>query len=669
MSESYLKELARNGWMWALAAVFSFGPAVAVGVCSEDAGPNVAENPSFEQAAADAPIPLRWRGDHQVYSLDREVSRDGAAALRCVNDDPKRYVLCTQKVPLQAGWKCRVSAWIKTKDVVGDESGATICLEWQDRSGKWLGGVYPAGIKGTQDWNRIEAITRLPDNAASCNLACYLRQGMTGTAWFDDVEVVRIADPPMRTVLLSPAYRGRITPSGPEQVRARVRLNLADYDLQPQDLRAHVALRSAADKTVRWESNLQLAPQQAEQFDILVPARGLEPGRYELTIRLEGPAGRELQADRHVLERVPDGRQPKCWIDEQRRLLVDGRPFFPLGMYWSSINEADIQVYADSKFNCLMPYGSPTRAQMDLAQQHGLKVIYSVKDWYAGMNSCPKFIRDEADEEPQIRARVREFRDHPALLAWYLNDELPQQYLPRLEAHQRWVAEEDFDHPTWVVLYQYREVAAYLNTFDVIGTDPYPIGRSPASMAAQWTAETFQQVEQARPMWQVPQLHNWANYAKSEAEKARGRTPSVEEVRSMAWQCICEGATGLVFYSWYDIKRNPDVPFDVQWAGLKQIAAEIDQAAPILLSAEPVPAVELVEEKPTWLHWLARSHAGKLYVAAVNDGDGEGRVAFRLPTVPRRIRMLGQNNTMPADQAGFQDELPRLAVRVYEIEL
>lgn len=120
------------------------------------------------------------------------------------------------------------------------------------------------------------------------------------------------------------------------------------------------------------------------------------------------------------------------------------------------------------------------------------------------------------------------------------------RYLPRLEAHQQWVAEEDPDHPTWVVLYQFREVAAYLKTFDVIGTDPYRIGRSPASTAAQWTAEMFRQVKSSRPMWHVPQLHNWAK--------------TYDEVRSMAWQCICEGATGLVFYSWFDVRRNPDVP-------------------------------------------------------------------------------------------------------------
>ncbi|MGO8748640.1 MAG: hypothetical protein ACLQNE_21935 [Thermoguttaceae bacterium] len=514
-------------------------------------------------------------------------------------------------------------------------------------------------------------MTRVPEEAGACNLSCYVRQGMTGTAWFDDLQAVRVADPPLRSVLTSPLYRGWITAAGPESIRAVVRLDLRDWDLRPQDVRVRGRLSGSSDGKVVGEVERRPAVGKGTIEPIVVefPAGKLPEGQYHLDVELVRADGKAVHAVRHVLTRLPRDSQPKCMIDDHRRLLVDGKPFFPLGMYWGGINEADLKVYADSKFNCLMPYGSPNRQQMDLAHKHGLRVIYSVKDWYAGSEGCPPSIRTVADEEPQVRARVREFRNHPALLAWYLNDELSQEFLPQLEAHQRWVAEEDRDHPTWAVLYQFREVAAYLKTFDAIGTDPYPIGRSPASMAAQWTAETFRQVERARPMWQVPQLHNWANYAKTEGEKKRGRTPTYDEVRSMAWQCICEGATGLVFYSWFDVKRNPDVPFAKQWEGLKRLAVEIDHMAPILLSIEPAPAIHVEGDRPRWLHWLARRHAGKLYLAAVNDGDGEGAVLFRLPSIPASIRLLGDNRPLPPAGTQLRMELPRLAVQWFEIEL
>lgn len=654
--------------VWSAALVGLALVAPVVGQPAEPNGENLVANASFEQADPKSLVPASWHGTPQVYSLDRSTARTGKACLKYANQDSKRYVLCSQKVPLRGGWKCRFGVWIKTEGITGNESGATICLEWQGKDGKWLGGAYPSGVQGTQAWKRVEGVTRLPDDAVSCHLACYVRQGMTGTAWFDDVELVRITDPPMRSVLVSPVYRGSVTSEGPKEARVRVRWNLADHDLKVEAIRVRACL-TGPEKQVLREAAGRPDRTRPDHVDLAVPLAELKPGQYDLAVRLEGPTGEDLQTDHHRIVRLADGQKRTCRIDEHRRLLVDDKPFFPIGMYWSGITPADLEVYARSKFNCLMPYGSPTRQQMDLAHQHGLKVIYSIKDWYAGSTWCPKSIRSPANEEPMVRARVREFRAHPALLAWYLNDELSQQFMPQLEAHQRWVAEEDPDHPTWVVLYQFREVAAYLNSFDAIGTDPYPIGRKPASMAAGWTAETFRQVERARPMWQVPQVHNWGNYAKSEAEKQRGRTPTDDEVRSMAWQCICEGATGLVFYSWFDLKRNPDVPFDTQWAGLKRLAAEIDRMAPILLSIEPVPPVRVEGKPPGWLHWLARSHGGKVYVVAVNDGDGEGTVRFRLPATPKNIRPVSDSRPVPVDGDSLRIELRPLAVACYEIEL
>jgi hypothetical protein len=138
----------------------------------------------------------------------------------------------------------------------------------------------------------------------------------------------------------------------------------------------------------------------------------------------------------------------------------------------------------------------------------------------------------------------------------------------------------------------------------------------------------------------------------------------------MAWQCICEGATGLVFYSWFDVKRNPDVPFETQWQDLKAIAAEIDAAAPALLSTEPVPPVtaRADPEKPRWLHWLARAHGGKLRLFAVNDGDGEGRATFSVGRPIRSVSVPAEGRTLQPEGDRFQDAFRKLDVRAYEVD-
>ena len=674
MPSASLRFLLPAATIVALAATVAFGDA-------EPVGDNLAANPSFEEAAPGGALPASWAGDRNVYSVSRETARTGEVALKFVNDDPARYRLASQKIALRPGWKYRIRVWVKTEELRGQESGATVCVEWRNPQGKWLGGVYPGGVKGTRDWTRIEAITRLPQEARDPTLSCYVRQGMTGTAWFDDVEVVRLADPPLKTMLLSPVYRGRITAQGPKNVCLHVGLNLVDCELPPDQLRLVTQLIDPSGRSVDWDGRPADEPslhaglfKDRTETTLEFPAGNLPAGEYTLTVRLLGPDGKELQAASHRLARVADAFQPACTIDEHRRLLVQGKPFFPLGMYFSSIRADDLKTYADSKFNCLMAYGSPRREQMDLAEQHGIKVIYSIKDWYYGSHYCPKDIRSVEDEEPKIRERIRAFRDHPALLAWYLNDELPQSFLPQLKAHQRFVEEEDPDHPTWVVLYQYREVGDYVESFDVIGTDPYPIGRAPASDAADWTAETRRQVRGARPLWQVPQVFNWANYRKDSPQSDQLRTPTFEEMRSMAWQCITEGATGLVFYSWYDIHRNGDVPFPAQWERLKTIAAEIDRWSPVLLSVEPVPALNLRGETtesdaPGWLHWTARVHQGKLYLFAVNDGDGAGKFTVALPGGAKSVETVGGSGPAKVDSAGFQDELALLEMRVYRMGL
>ena len=168
--------------------------------------------------------------------------------------------------------------------------------------------------------------------------------------------------------------------------------------------------------------------------------------------------------------------------------------------------------------------------------------------------------------------------------------------LDRLAARRELLEELDPGHPTWVVLYQVDEVRQYLPSFHAIGTDPYPIPARPVALAGQWTRKTVDGVCGARPVWMVPQVFNWANYKKTPEEKAQHRAPTLDEMRSMAWQCIAEGANGLVFYSWFDLHKDATTPFDEPRARVKQLAAGIAPLTPVLLSLDADPAFLTTDE-------------------------------------------------------------------------
>lgn len=274
------------------------------------------------------------------------------------------------------------------------------------------------------------------------------------------------------------------------------------------------------------------------------------------------------------------------------------------------------------------------------------------------------------------------------------------------EAHYQWTRDTDPDHPAWSVLYEAGFLAQYMGTFDVIGTDPYPINApynasSTDGQAAKVGAEvdlSLAGIDKARPLWEVIQAHNLRDYNKG----CTGcRTPSAKEERSMAWQAICRGANGIVYYSFFDIKRNDDVGFDTEWGILSQVAAEIDKYAPVLLSDEgaaPAPTLTLPSDKrgdgsddsPSWLaaraRWAASPAVGPLqggddyYLFVANDGNGGGDVTFTIDrsvevisaegvqvvseSTPRKIALDGSG---AGGTVSFSDSVDALDVVVYKL--
>jgi hypothetical protein len=64
-----------------------------------------------------------------------------------------------------------------------------------------------------------------------------------------------------------------------------------------------------------------------------------------------------------------------------------------------------------------------------------------------------------------------------------------------------------------------------------------------------------------------------------------------------------------------------------------------------------------------------RRHQGSLYLIAVNNGDGKGRVTFKLPAAMQTIRELSENRVIEPDARAFTDGFEPLAVHPYEIKI
>jgi hypothetical protein len=327
---------------------------------------------------------------------------------------------------------------------------------------------------------------------------------------------------------------------------------------------------------------------------------------------------------------------------------------------YSSVKQRRAE-YVKGPFNTIASYLPLDAVEMDYFHTNGIKVIYSVKDMHPGMRvRTPSTVTDEATASAYVQGIVHAFRSHPALLAWYVNDESTIERFDALRTRQELLERLDPDHPTWTVLYQYDMMRAMAPTFDVLGVDIYPVTTEPLSSVTVGARKTSAAMLGLRPMWHVPQSFDWGLFKYDKPGAPPYRMPTIDEMRSMAWQFIAAGANGLIFYGFSTIqvpKRKDGTPFsfDRAWADTCAVAEEVRQYIPVLLSAEDAPSVTGAPEP-----WGVRvwRKDGQVWLLAVNAQDVPSEAELTLGAGFDRVETAFGPS---AEQTGPRTLLIRLA--------
>jgi hypothetical protein len=222
----------------------------------------------------------------------------------------------------------------------------------------------------------------------------------------------------------------------------------------------------------------------------------------------------------------------------------------------------------------------------------------------------------------------------PALLAWYTNDELATNWLPKLHQMYEMVKKKDPDHPAFQVLYQMDILEKYFDVTDILGTDPYPVGSADLTKTATDTRLTIAATHGANGVWMVPQLMDWAVYKKEN----KPHPPSLDEMRNQAYQAIINGATGLIWYSYYDMMyekyprdestKNTDL-FHKRWNDATAMAREINQLIPVILEGNNRVKLNLPEKAPVEVGALQDKN--RLLLLLANPYYEEKSITFELP--------------------------------------
>ena len=535
-----------------------------------------------------------------MWSVKRGEGRNGTSALICA--DVGKGGWTTQWVDLEPGRVYRIEGWVRTEDVEG--SGVCIDFSWHDAYGTRLGtAATQPRVMGTTAWTKVSLEAFVPPAAAKrCLLGTPVTGNTKGKAWFDDLRIVPQELPPIGE-FISDAYRNRAA-EGP--VTFHVGLGATKEEIAAKGLHGRFAVPSVASGT----RIVAATPDRAEPRDVsaTMDAASLPPGENKIVFELLDGKGKMVAAKSLVFTRTAKPETKGVRIDRRGITRIDGNPFFPLGMFMRKAEPEKIDHYAMGPFNCLMPYAPMGLSEKDLAMYRaaGLKVIFDLRHGTT----------DADGAEAWVRKTVAKFKDDPALLAWYTNDERPVSDIPKLAFRQRLLEEIDPDHPTWSVQDVFSEARQYMGTYDVLGMDPYPIPKKPIETAISSMRQGLEGTFGARAVWQVPQAFGWGWLKRKETKGQRA--PTQKEMANMTWQAIAGGANGIVYYAFQHLYEKHDDPADAfapAWARTKAAACEVKKYEQVLLSDEKPVAVAGATEAVAVRTWR---HKGDTYLLAVN---------------------------------------------------
>jgi len=460
--------------------------------------PNLVQNAGFEEGTT------HWNIPQNTAQVTSDVAHSGKSSLYYKNDSVEQYKTFTQEINAHPGDHIFFSVWVKTQDVVGGK-GVGVYIQSADADGKYINGSFPVGYGGTRDWNRIGSEYIVPTNAAKVSVGLYLQRAHkdnkspVGAVWFDDVNV-QVQKEAVRSFLLYPNYRGTIKQGDNTPWEYEVQVSPNSKGAATKVL---TQLISSSGELVFHQEDAVSAGDGAKRILLNVP-ENLWVGQYTLLQYIEDPNGQLRVISNYPVNIMNE--MPKVYIDAKGFTVVDGKRFFPMGVYLrdaSDSSDENLSRIADGGFNTVLSYAYGTAnnpaAYLKLAQAHHLKVVYSIKDLY------PEQANHGEDAFNIATKYINSLRDEPALLAWYASDEMGARWLPKLRKMYNIANLLDPNHPTFQVQNKVVDIEAAFNTTDILGADPYPIGReNDLTKTSDYTRSTAEAARGAKGVWIVP---------------------------------------------------------------------------------------------------------------------------------------------------------------------
>lgn len=347
-------------------------------------------------------------------------------------------------------------------------------------------------------------------------------------------------------------------------------------------------------------------------------------------------------------------------------VIARGMPLIPYGFYCYSPVQPMIQEEEVVRgFNLISPYQSipnsdrkMRKVYMDRAAELGMKVNYnllSVATAGTGYNRN----QDPEERRQMFIEEIKAFKDHPALLSWYLADEPDGRNTPVEVLRELYQLIKSIDpyHPVSIVFMHYGSERKYIDCYDISMGDLYPVPTKPVAGVAKFQKSMSDALQLEKGIWLVPQSFGGNEWWT--------REPTAGEIRASVYMGLLNGSRGFQFFIRHG--QNGFPKSTTAWGEAAAVALEVAEMTPYVLSGQPAPKVAASDSMVEARAW---TRGKNMMIAAVNKENTPKDLVLQVEgwDFTGELKVPFENRTIQVRNGVIEDKIDALGSRVYKLE-
>lgn len=352
-------------------------------------------------------------------------------------------------------------------------------------------------------------------------------------------------------------------------------------------------------------------------------------------------------------------------IDNEGRLIINGKPFFVIGLY--SVPKRDIPKAKKLGFNSVHTYsGEGTKDKFRIKGRTAEILDYLKAADNEGLKVWMGLPRYETEHEniPLIAGIIDVLKDAPALMSWYLYDEpdCDRVSVYKIKNVAELLRKQDPNHPKLLSLCKNNKGSQrYYPIPDILVTFHYPLGRTSISKVSERIESVHMSTRNKKPTWNVVQLHG-----KGKGGRGYGlKEPSFQELRNMTYQSIVAGSKGLLFFTYsgsqFKLYKSPE-----GLKNIKKITNELQIVSQIILSDRPKSHTIKYKKKPQ-IKTRVFKYQQQSYLFVVNIMRESATIDVSIARKTNgTVSVLFEDRDIVMEDNKFTETIEPLGVRIYQ---